>query len=119
MLSLFPSLLAFGPLGPLVLRLVLGVVLVYWAYSSLKQRKTPLLTTLGLIEGVMGILLIIGLFTQGAALVTAIILVTKLVNKIKEKAFFTSGVNYYFILLIVALSLLVLGAGAFAFDYPL
>ncbi len=119
MLSLFPSFLSYGELAPFLLRITLAAVLIHWSYGLVKERKTGLLTTLGLLEGVVGILLIIGLFTQLAAIVTALILLIKLIFKIRTKSLFTNGVNYYFILFIIAVSLLFLGAGAFSFDFPL
>jgi hypothetical protein len=64
MLSLFPSLITFEPLAPLLLRLTLGAVillLVNWPHQ--KHENLPK-TTSRLLEGIIGILLIIGLWTQ-------------------------------------------------------
>ena len=74
---------------------------------------------LGIIEGVAGILLVIGLWTQVAALVVFVDLVIRLVERIMKKAFLTDGVNYYLVLLVMAISLMVTGAGWIAFDLPL
>ncbi len=119
MLSLFPSLLSFELLAPFLLRLTLGAILLHWAYGRIKRRQAPHTTTLGLVEGVLGIFLVIGLFTQLAALVALIIFLVYLIQKIRTKSFFTDGVNYYFLLFIISLSLIFLGAGAFAIDMPL
>jgi uncharacterized membrane protein YphA (DoxX/SURF4 family) len=119
MLSLFPSLLTYEMLAPFILRLTLGGILFYWAYKRMKTKSSGKLMALGFLEGIVSLLLIIGLFTQAAALITLVILIVKLFKKIKDKAFFTNGVNYYFILFVIAVSLLFLGAGAFSFDLPL
>lgn len=119
-LSLFPSLFAYQQAAPLLVRLVLGAVFIHWAY---KEFRNPAATIhakgLCVIEGVVGILIFIGLYTQGAALIAAIDLLIRLIGRVANKAFLTDGVNYYLILLILAASLLVLGPGFLAFDLPL
>ena len=72
-----------------------------------------------IIEAVVGILLLIGLWTQLAALVVILDLIIRLIRKIKNRSFLSNGVNYYLILLVMAISLLVTGAGFLAFDLPL
>ena len=119
MLSLFPSLLVYELLAPLLLRVTLGAVLIFWSYGKLKERKSATANTVSLIEGLAGILLVIGLYTQLAALAAAIIFFMKLVQKLQTKSLFTNGVNYYFILFIISVSLLFLGPGILAFDLPL
>lgn len=122
MLSLFPSLLTYELLGPFLLRLTLGVTFAYFGYKRIKSQKensNTRITVYGAVEIALAVLMIIGLYTQLAALVMALILVIKLVYKIKKRAFLTDGVNYYLLLLVMALSILVTGAGAFAFDMPL
>lgn len=119
MLSLFPDFFTYSLIAPFLLRLTLAAVFLYWAYGKIKSRENAKVATLGLLEAVVGILLVVGLFTQMAALVAALILVVKLIGKIHTKSLFTSGVNYYFILFIISFSLLFLGPGAFAFDLPL
>jgi uncharacterized membrane protein YphA (DoxX/SURF4 family) len=119
MLSLFPSLLSFEMLAPFLLRVTLGAVLIYWAYGRVKMRGDALTTSFGLLEGIIGILLVIGLLTQLAALVAVVIFLVKLAHKVRSRSFFTNGINYYFILLIISLALIFLGAGAFAIDVPL
>lgn len=119
MLSLFPSFLTYGQLGPFLLRLTLGAILLYWAYGRIRRRENGKTTAYGVVEAAVGVLLVIGLFTQLAALIALVVFLVELIKKARTKAFFTAGVNYYFILLIISLSILVLGPGAFAFDLPL
>lgn len=106
-------------LAPFLLRVTLGVVFIVWAYKHLKSHEHPKWVTLGAVDGVMGVLLVIGLYTQLVALISALFLTIGLISKAFKKSLFTGGVNYYFILFIIAVSLLFLGAGAFAVDLPL
>jgi len=73
----------------------------------------------GLVEAIAGVLMVIGLWTQLAALVAGIDLVVRIGGRIKARAFLTDGVNYYVVLLVLAISLMVLGAGKMAFDLPI
>jgi len=56
----------------------------------------------GAVEIIIALFLIIGLFTQLAALLNAVILVIKLAFKARNKALFTDGINYYVLLLTMA-----------------
>lgn len=117
MLSLFPTFLSWQQLSPLLIRLVLGAVLIYWSYRRL--RTVPLATKsriVGIIDALLGILLVIGLWTQLAAILIGLDLIVRIVKKIRERSFLTEGVNYYLILLVLCISLLVTGAGWLAFD---
>ena len=107
-------------MAPFLMRLVLGGVFIHWAYKEFRNRAaTGQTRILAGVEGIAGILLVIGLWTQGAALFAIADLVIRLGGRVMKKSFLTDGVNYYLILLVLALSLLVLGAGAFAFDLSL
>jgi len=119
MLSIFPSLLSFEGFAPLLLRLTLGFIFIYWSYSKLKDRNNSKEISMGIMEILIGLLLIIGFLTQLVALISAIILAIHLIKKIKEKAFLSNGVNYYLILFIISITLLFTGPGFFAFDLPL
>ena len=119
MLSLFPSFFSLQPLAPFLLRVTLGAVLLYWCYSGVKRKENATSTIFALIDGVAGLFLVLGLFMQLGALISLLVLLGKIIKKIRTRSFFTDGVNYYFILFIISLSLLFLGPGAFAFDLPL
>lgn len=114
MFSIFPTLLSFDHVVPLLLRVTLGLIFILWAYSKFRIDRTK-----SILEGIVGILLFIGFVTQLAALFACGILGFRLFKKIKERAFLTDGVNYYLILFVIALSLLFTGAGFFALDLPL
>lgn len=122
MLSTFPSLLAFEGFAPLIIRVVLGVTLAWFGYQKIKGRGQSSGSNsliYGIIEVVISVFLIIGLFTQIAALLNALILVIKLGFKVNQKAFLTNGINYYLLLLAMAISLVFTGPGFIAFDLPL
>ncbi len=119
-LSVFPSLLAFEQISPLLIRLTLGVVLVYSAYRALSGTSLNIQKkSLHIIEALAGLFLILGLWTQVAALFATVDLIVRLIDKIIKKAFLTDGVNYYLILLVLAISLLFTGGGFLGFDRPL
>ena len=121
-LSLFPYLLSYQQLSPLIIRVVLGVTLAYFGYEKILgngHSSGSNSKIYGVVEMIIALFLIIGLWTQLAAILNAVILVIKLCWKIKEGKFLTDGVNYYILLLAMAISLVFTGAGAFAIDYPL
>lgn len=119
MLSLFPSLLAYEQLGPLLIRLILGITLAYFGYRKLLKKGTSSGNNdkaYGALEIVIAVFLIIGLFTQLAALLNAVILIIKLGFKARDKALLTDGINYYILLLVMALAIIVMGPGWLAYD---
>jgi uncharacterized membrane protein YphA (DoxX/SURF4 family) len=117
MLNPFPELLYLTPLAPFLLRVLLGITFIYFGYERLTKSKTE--KSLAVVKILVGILFVIGLYTQIASLLAICILGFRLVQKIRHKAFLSAGVNYYLILFVIALSLLFTGAGAWAFDLPL
>ena len=122
MLSLFPSLFTYEQVGPLIIRLMLGITLVYFGYRKTLKKGTSSgsnAKAYGVVEIIVGIFLVIGLFTQLAALLNVIILVIKLGFKIRDKQFLTDGINYYILLLAMAVSLLFTGPGFLAYDLHL
>ena len=116
MLSLFPTLLSYSQVAPLVIRVLLGIIFLFWCYQTFRKPSTGQQKILAGIEGVVGILFVIGMFVQAAALVASIYFIVRLIERAHKKALLTDGVNYYLILLVLALSLLVTGAGVYAID---
>ena len=120
MLSLFPSLYQYELVAPFLIRIVLGGVFLHWAYREMKTSSSgSTKKLLGIVEGIVGLLLIIGFWTQGAALLGLIDLFIRTFERMQKRAFLTDGVNYYLILLVLAISVLVWGAGIFGFDKAL
>ena len=134
MLSVFPSLLTYQMFSPLILRVVLGFVLVTLGYLKLKKERARwnlffqtihlkpahLFTkAFGLLEIFGGIALILGFYTQVAALVFAVINLCELCVESKEATLLKRDMVFYLLLFVIALSLLFTGPGFYAFDLPL
>jgi len=122
MLSIFPSLLTYEQVGPTIIRLVLGIVLAYFGYKKMMHKGMSSgsnARAYGAVEIIIAIFLIIGLFTQLAALLNAIILVIKLGFKARDKALLSDGINYYILLLTMAIAVVFMGPGFLAFDLHL
>lgn len=130
--SVFPQLFDFWFIVPFVLRVVLGVIFVAHGFPKLFKKfsetkaffaslglRPAVLWTLwiGILEFFGGILLIIGLFVQPIALLLMINMFFAIVLVARRKGF-VNGWEFEFVLLVMALSLLIMGAGAFAIDAP-
>lgn len=133
MLSLFPSLLDYSLLAPFIIRLVAGLIFLDLGYLKLRRERTRwtdlfntflgfggiFVAIIAAIETVGGLLLIIGLFTQAAALVLAILTFLNLYLEWRDPAFVRRSFVFYLMLFAMTLSLLFSGAGFLAFDLPL
>ena len=133
MLSLFPQLLDFQFFGPLLLRIVLGVIFIVHGYPKLfksfgattqffesigiKPAKFWVLVV-GLTEFLGGIFLVAGFLVQAVAILATINMFVA-IWKVKRKQGFYGGYEFELTLLVIALSLLILGPGAYAIDLPL
>lgn len=133
-LNVFPDLLQLGALAPFILRIVLGFVVIntgYLKFTSEKNRwneffegfglkpKHIFVSIFGLIEIVGGLALVLGFYTQLAALVFAIVTLVEVLAENKESSLVKRNVVFYILLFTIALSLLFTGAGAFSLDLPL
>lgn len=123
MLSVFPSLLSFQSISPLIIRVTLSLIFLFWVFKNLTKpnffQATTYTKAISLIEGIASLFILIGLFTQVGVAIIAIDLIVRLYTKFKNKALFSDGVNYYFVLLVLAISLLLTGPGFLAFDLPI
>lgn len=133
--SIFPNLLDFSFLATTILRATLGFIFIWFAYSKFfKERhaRIAFFEKLGLrparvyfyiinsLEGLAGILLVIGAYTQVAALTTGILMTLATIIKWrKPSALPHNTIEFYILLAVVSFMLVFLGAGAFAFDLPL
>jgi uncharacterized membrane protein YphA (DoxX/SURF4 family) len=119
MTSLFPELLTYSLIAPLLLRLTIAMVFIFWAYRMARMvGRTQKDVLMSVVYGISGLLFLVGIFTQFASLVAVVVLGVHIIKKIMSRAFLTDGVNYYLILLAIAISLLFTGPGFFAFDLP-
>ena len=117
MVNIFPDLLAFSLLAPFIIRLFIGFYFITWGWSAMRQNDIEqqggkrLKQGLGFIGFASGLFVLAGAFTQVAVLVLLGLLVYLLKTSRNRLS--------YILLFGMALSLLLSGAGIFAFDLPL
>ncbi|HUC54118.1 MAG TPA: DoxX family protein [Candidatus Cybelea sp.] len=127
------SLNSFQPMGLLVLRLSLGLIFFTHGYPKLAhsgagmqsffvQHGLPgyFVYVAGVLEVFGGILLVLGVFTRGTALLLAIEMAVA-IWKVHSDGGYLAVHNYEFPLALLAasLALATVGAGRFSLDYPL
>ena len=134
-LALFPAFFTYQLLGVFMIRVILGFTFLRLWYIGIKYHKEEQVDSfhkLGLhpaklfaglvsfIKLVGGALLVVGLWTQAAALATGLMMLTAAVIKyFKPESLPRHKFGFCLLLAIVSFSLLFLGAGVFAFDLPL
>lgn len=132
MLSLFPQLLFLAPLGITLLRIAAGLTflsLAYWHSQRSRELSNVRFILIGkgawivyaaiLFEAVVGAALIAGYLTQLAALLGTLMAIKCIVWRGRYPQFFPLDRVASALLLVICLSLVVSGAGAFALDLPL
>ncbi|MES2213847.1 MAG: DoxX family membrane protein [Patescibacteria group bacterium] len=134
MLNTFPELLTYSQMAPFILRVVIGLIFLDLGLLKFKAEKSRWIASLqalgigspeifvsllGALEIIGGIMLIIGIYTQVAALGFIILTGLEIYIEYKEAALLKRNIVFYVLLCSIALSLLLTGAGAFAFDIPL
>ena len=134
MLNPFPDLLTYSLLAPFLLRLIVGVIFIDLGILIFKEEKFRWLTSFkalripredlaikifGTIETIIGAMLILGAYTQIAALIIAIITFVESYIEYKEPVILKRNLTFYILLFVISLSLLLSGAGSFAMDLPL
>jgi hypothetical protein len=133
MLSLFPGLLFLAPLATTLIRVAAGLTFAYIALRMILTRSTISGTKVIIVGHVymwmvwlsaivtfaVGALLIVGLWTQAAALVGMFIALKHGLGVRSYSDILPLAGSGYVLLFIICLSLLFSGAGAFAFDLPL
>ena len=132
MLSLFPQILFLAPLGLTLLRLAAGLTFLSLAYfhgarsRELAAIRFPvvgkgawIIWVAVIFEMLIGVGLVMGIYTQLAALLGTVAAVKLLIWRRSYPQFFTLTRDTSALLLAICLTLIVSGAGAFAFDLPL
>lgn len=114
MLSLFPELLFLAPFSALALRLSIAVLLSLTAWGHV-SRPRMLMRAWALGEVVLAAALLVGAWTQPAALIAAVWLFSSIF--VRDMRLFSRST--IILAIVVCLSLAVTGPGAFAFDLPL
>ena len=134
MLNPFPELLNYTLMAPFILRVVLGLIFVdlgvlkfrgekgRWlaSFEALGLRPADFFVPLyGFLQVAGGFLLLVGLWTQVAALSFALFTFAELYVEWSANTVLKRDLTFYLLLFILSLSLLLTGAGAYAFDIPL
>ena len=121
MLNIFPSLLIYGFFAPTVLRIAVALLSFYVVYATWHHKGKH--ETLGwasmIANAVVGIMLLVGYFTQIAALVALLFRLASFVMPKKYRDFVPLPMSTRLIVAAICISLLLTGAGALAFDLPL
>jgi uncharacterized membrane protein YphA (DoxX/SURF4 family) len=123
MLSIFPNFFTYSLLVPTALRLFLGLFLLKAAWSNyqlvrqaMKPQKALFWSVLKLIGAV---LILSGFLLQPTAIVFALLTLNLIIMRNKIPVAQKYPVEFYILLIIAYLSLVVLGPGLYAIDLPL
>ncbi|HTR18511.1 MAG TPA: hypothetical protein VMH91_00840 [Candidatus Paceibacterota bacterium] len=133
MLLLFPHLLDYQFFVPTLLRAVAGLFFAYIAFRMLVTRaeiteaeviivghiRMWMVWISAFVTLLVGVLLFVGLWTQGAAIVGMLITLKHGLGVKKYSAILPLSGGAYILLFVICTSLLFSGAGAVAFDLPL
>ncbi|MES2203149.1 MAG: hypothetical protein V4474_02410 [Patescibacteria group bacterium] len=131
MLNPIPELLTYSFFAPTLLRVVVAGILAYELYSQFQNREEisqlryPLLRgpavfwTAAALGVVIIIALLLGYFTQYAAIAAAVLSFRGIVQLKRDRGLFCLSRTTYVLLLAICISLLATGAGALALDLPL
>jgi uncharacterized membrane protein YphA (DoxX/SURF4 family) len=130
--SLFPDIFFLSPFAYTLLRFTAGCVFLLAAWAHYERRNelgTIPFMVIGkgvwipvfasIIEGLTGFALILGVFTQAAAIAGALLAIKSFVWKRRYSAMFPLSRTASALLFVICLSLVVTGAGALAVDLPL
>ena len=125
--SLFPELFDFALIGTFLIRITTGLFFFMLGEKLLRSIHTVgsakrlgrvLGYTYGTTQALIGALLVVGLFTQGAAIAGALASLIFIITDADRDSH--PSERYVHVLLIAnCVALLFLGAGAFAHDLPL
>ena len=133
-LNTFPDLLTYSMLSPFILRVVLGLVVINLGYLKLDKEQPAwqelfetinihpakfLVKFLAFIEIIGGFMLMAGSFTQLVSIIFSVLFFCEAVLDYRESELEERDLTFYILMFTISLSLIFLGAGAFAFDLPL
>ncbi|OGC84440.1 hypothetical protein A3F55_00515 [Candidatus Adlerbacteria bacterium RIFCSPHIGHO2_12_FULL_53_18] len=132
MLNPFPDLLVLGFFAPTIVRVTVGTLFIYAGYIHWQKRESIgniIFPIIGkgdwiawgsiLFHTAVGVMLVFGYYTQIAALLGGIGAFKGLWFAHRYREVFVYTRSTYILLAAICASLLLSGAGAFAFDLPL
>ncbi len=133
-LNTFPSLLTFSILSPFILRVVLGLIAINLGVLKLGKEHTEwkelfetihfrpseyFVKILAGIEIVGGLMLLVGIYTQITAIVFSVVFFCEMILEYRDESLENRNLPFYILMFAISLSLVFLGAGAFAIDSAL
>ncbi|MDO8569346.1 MAG: DoxX family protein [bacterium] len=134
MLNPFPELLMYSFVGPFILRVLLGLIFIDLGFLKFRGEKETWLASLetlglrpadlflpiyALLQIIGGLFLLVGLWTQVAALAFVIFTGIELYIEWRAREILKRDMVFYLLIFVISLSLLLTGAGAYAIDIPL
>jgi len=114
MLSLFPELLFLSPFAAFLIRVSIACLLAYAASKHITDSSNTV-RAIAVVQGILAILLLVGAYTQVAALIAFLFALISLFTprwRVYPKSTLALAAAMSFTLLLT-------GAGPFAFDLPL
>ncbi len=114
-LSIFPGLLDFQLVAPIILRLTVSVFILWLG----KERLSKQMKNLSIFYFIAGALVFVGLYTQIAALLGIAVLKFDWYMARKFLPLSKTELFAYALAMMILLSLVFTGPGFFAFDLPL
>lgn len=115
MLSLFPEILFLAPLSALVIRASVATLFALATYTHVRGA-TVFIYSMAALEAIATLSLAFGYYAQAGALLAALIAVVWAILGRPLRPF---PLTTTLLLVVMSLSILVTGPGAFAFDLPL
>lgn len=123
MLNPFPSLLIFGFFAPTILRVAVALLSFYVAYVTWRAEAGKATSPVGwasiVANIVIGGMLLVGYYTQWAALIALLMRLASFVLPRTYQHFVVLPTSTRLLAIALLISLLFTGAGALAFDLPL
>lgn len=118
--SIFPELYNFREFSPFILRVTLAVIFINMGWKDITRKNGWRIINfiLGITKIATGIFMFIALYTQVAALFAITLSLFKILSDLKSGEY-KYNLGYHTLILVVSLSLLLTGPGAFSIDLPL
>ena len=110
-----------GNYALLILRLVLGIIFLYHGLPKLKGKMGGFMVIIGILEGLAGLAVMAGLYTEIAGSLLAVIMVGAIFKKVAQwnipfSSQGTTGWEFDLTLAAAAIALAFLGAGNLSVD---
>lgn len=132
MLTTFPHLFDYLLIAPTLLRVVVGIIFLSFAYKMYMQKErgqkmisrigiapVPMFWSLFIFVGLVGgLFLLVGFFTQITALILALVSGIAFFISLREPEVFENRPEFFLLLMAVLLSLMFLYPGLWTIDIP-